>query len=89
MPMMQSLLGTEIYLPDAPENARDFLSPQLDPPGRAALTLQLPPTESQSQHPLERRTPFSASKWSLRSGNRPTRRRYRFAFSYNGSTRCE
>jgi hypothetical protein len=47
-----SALGTQLYPPDVPENACNFLSRQLDPAGRMALTLQLRPAES--QHPLGR-----------------------------------
>jgi hypothetical protein len=36
-----SALGTQLYPPDVPENACNFLSRQLDPAGRMALTLPL------------------------------------------------
>ncbi len=54
-----SALATQLYLPDAPENARDFLFRQLSETERAALTLNLRPTES--SHPLAQATRWSAA----------------------------
>jgi protocatechuate 3,4-dioxygenase beta subunit len=51
-------LGTQLYLPDAPDNERDFLYRQLDAAGRAALALHLKPTAA--AHPLARGTQFTA-----------------------------
>ena len=51
-------LGTQLYLPDAPENAQDFLYQQLDAAARTALALNLQPTRS--AHPLARGTQYMA-----------------------------
>jgi protocatechuate 3,4-dioxygenase beta subunit len=54
-----SALATQLYLPDDPGNARDFLFRQLSDAERAALLLNLRPTES--NHPLARATRWSAT----------------------------
>lgn len=53
-----SALATQLYLPDEPGNARDFLYRQLSEADRVALTLNLRPTES--AHPLARTTRLTA-----------------------------
>ena len=52
-------LATQLYLPDEPGNASDFLFRQLGETERSALLLKLRPTES--THPLARATRFSAT----------------------------
>ncbi len=52
-------LATQLYLPDEPGNARDFLYRQLSREERAALTLALRPT--QSKHPLALATQVTAT----------------------------
>ncbi len=52
-------LATQLYLPDEPGNARDFLFRQLSRDEQAALTLSLRSTES--VHPLARGTQVTAS----------------------------
>jgi protocatechuate 3,4-dioxygenase beta subunit len=52
-------LATQLYLPDEPGNARDFLFRQLSRDEQAALTLALRTTES--PHPLARGTRVTAS----------------------------
>jgi protocatechuate 3,4-dioxygenase beta subunit len=52
-------LATQLYLPDEPGNARDFLFRQLSRDEQAALTLSLRSTES--AHPLARGTRVTAS----------------------------
>jgi protocatechuate 3,4-dioxygenase beta subunit len=52
-------LATQLYLPDEPGNARDFLFRQLSPDEQAALTLALRPT--QATHPLARGTQVTAT----------------------------
>ena len=52
-------LATQLYLPDEPGNARDFLFRQLSRDEQAALTLVLRPTAS--AHPLARGTRLTAS----------------------------
>jgi protocatechuate 3,4-dioxygenase beta subunit len=54
-----STLATQLYLPDEPGNARDFLYRQLSEADRAGLTLNLRATES--THPLARTTRLSAA----------------------------
>ena len=51
-------LATQLYLPDAPQNARDFLYRQLSAQERQALALNLEPTKS--SHPLAAGTEVSA-----------------------------
>ena len=52
-------LATQLYLPDEPGNARDFLFRQLSRDERAALTLALRTT--QSSHPLAQATRITAT----------------------------
>jgi protocatechuate 3,4-dioxygenase beta subunit len=54
-----SPLATQLYLPDEPGNARDFLYRQLSAAERATLAMNLRPTES--AHPLARTTRFTAA----------------------------
>ena len=53
------VLATQLYLPDEPGNARDFLFRQLTRDEQAALTLALRSTDS--AHPLARGTRVTAS----------------------------
>jgi len=55
----RSPLATQLYLPDAPQNARDFLFRQLDADEQTRLLMQLRPT--QSPHPLAQATQFMAA----------------------------
>ena len=52
-------LATQLYLPEEPANAGDFLFRQLSPEEQAALTLTLGPTES--RHPLAQGTRVTAT----------------------------
>jgi protocatechuate 3,4-dioxygenase beta subunit len=52
-------LGTQLYLPDHPGNARDFLFSQLSPEQQRALLLALAPSRD-GAHPLARGTKFTA-----------------------------
>mgnify|MGYP001440531837 CR=1 FL=1 len=58
-PRSGGALATQLYLPDEPGNARDFLFRRLTPDEQAALTLSLRSTES--THPLARQTRITAS----------------------------
>ncbi len=51
--------ATQLYLPDDPGNARDFLFSRLDADEQRALLLAIEPTSTQS-HPLARATRFTA-----------------------------
>lgn len=53
------VLATQLYLPDEPGNARDFLFSRLSRDEQAALTLELRSTES--THPLARGTRVTAT----------------------------
>ncbi len=53
-------LGTQLYLPDAPGNGRDFLYRHLRDEERARVTLAPQPTRD-AAHPLARNTQFSAT----------------------------
>jgi len=53
-------LATQLYLPDEPGNARDFLFSRLSQQEQAALLLRLSPTSSSAPHPLARNTASSA-----------------------------
>lgn len=54
-------LSTQLYLPDAPENARDFLYRSLSPDERDALALRLEPTPTMRvPHALARATAFTS-----------------------------
>lgn len=55
----QSTIATQLYLPDDPGNARDFLFRQLNAEERAQLVMPLRPTDS--THPLARATAVSAA----------------------------
>jgi protocatechuate 3,4-dioxygenase beta subunit len=57
----QSTLSTQLYLPDEPGNARDFLYRSLDADGRADLSLRLTPTGPGASHALARSTQFTTS----------------------------
>ena len=57
-PRSGGALATQLYLPDEPGNARDFLFRQLSRDEQAALTLSLRSTES--AHPLARGTRLTA-----------------------------
>jgi protocatechuate 3,4-dioxygenase beta subunit len=54
------VLATQLYLPDEPGNARDFLYRSLDAAQRADLALMLKPTASPVPHALARATSFTA-----------------------------
>ena len=58
-PRSGGVLATQLYLPDEPTNARDFLFRQLSREEQAALTLALRTTES--THPLARGTRLTAT----------------------------
>lgn len=58
-PRSGGALATQLYLPDEPGNARDFLFRQLSRDEQAALTLALRSTDS--PHPLARGTRVTAS----------------------------
>jgi protocatechuate 3,4-dioxygenase, beta subunit len=58
-PRSGGVLATQLYLPDEPGNARDFLFRQLSRDEQAALTLTLRSTDS--VHPLARGTRITAS----------------------------
>ncbi len=58
-PRSGGVLATQLYLPDEPGNARDFLFRQLSRDEQAALTLTLRSTES--THPLARGTRITAT----------------------------
>jgi protocatechuate 3,4-dioxygenase beta subunit len=58
-PRSGGVLATQLYLPDEPGNARDFLFRQLSGDEQAALTLTLRSTES--THPLARGTRITAT----------------------------
>jgi protocatechuate 3,4-dioxygenase, beta subunit len=58
-PRSGGALATQLYLPDEPGNARDFLFRQLSRDEQAALTLALRSTES--AHPLARGTQLTAT----------------------------
>lgn len=58
-PRSGGALSTQLYLPDEPGNARDFLFRQLSRAEQAALTLTLRPTEA--AHPLARGTRITAT----------------------------
>jgi protocatechuate 3,4-dioxygenase beta subunit len=53
-------LATQLYLPDNPGNARDFLYARLSPPEQAALALRLQATITPAPHPLAQHTQFTA-----------------------------
>lgn len=53
-------LATQLYLPNDPGNARDFLFTRLSPQEQAALALRLTPTSTAAPHPLAQNTQFSA-----------------------------
>jgi protocatechuate 3,4-dioxygenase beta subunit len=57
-PRSGGALATQLYLPDEPGNARDFLFSRLNRDEQAALTLSLRSTES--SHPLARGTRITA-----------------------------
>jgi protocatechuate 3,4-dioxygenase beta subunit len=52
-------LATQLYLPDEPGNARDFLFRQLSPEQQTLLTLRLRPTDG--SHPLAHGTAITAT----------------------------
>ncbi len=56
----RATLATQLYLPDDPGNARDFLYARLSPQEQAALALRLTPTGTPAPHPLAQNTQFSA-----------------------------
>jgi protocatechuate 3,4-dioxygenase beta subunit len=58
-PRSGGTLATQLYLPNEPGNARDFLFRQLSRDEQAALTLSLRTTES--THPLARGTQITAT----------------------------
>jgi len=58
-PRSSGALATQLYLPDEPGNARDFLFRHLSRAEQALLTLALSPTDS--THPLARGTRLTAS----------------------------
>lgn len=58
-PRSGGALATQLYLPDEPGNARDFLFRQLTRDEQAALTLALRSTDS--RHPLARGRRVTAS----------------------------
>jgi protocatechuate 3,4-dioxygenase beta subunit len=57
-PRGAAAFATQLYLPDEPGNARDFLFRRLSPEEQAALTLSLRATDS--GHPLARGTALTA-----------------------------
>ncbi len=58
----RTTLATQLYLANAPENARDFLFRRLQADEQARLTLALQPTRpSPALHPLARATRFTAT----------------------------
>ncbi len=59
-PERGSSLATQLYLPDAPGNARDFLFSRLRPDEQQALLLKLEPSRD-TAHPLAHSTRLTAS----------------------------
>ncbi len=57
--LSSTILATQLYLPNEPGNARDFLFRQLSAAEQATLTLRLQPTTA--AHPLARHTELTAS----------------------------
>jgi protocatechuate 3,4-dioxygenase beta subunit len=58
-PRSGGALATQLYLPDEPGNARDFLFSRLSRDEQAALTVELRSTDS--AHPLARGTRITAT----------------------------